>query len=220
MMKRLIQALSLAVLVCAGAGVFVFSGLYNVAADQPHWTVTTRVLASIRERSIAVRAAQLSVPNLADPALIALGAGHYPTMCSGCHLAPGMADSEIRRGLNPQPPSLTEPNDRSPAQKFWVIKHGIRMSGMPAWGPTHDDQNIWGLVAFVRQLPALDAAGYATLTNAAADDSHEQHDHGSAAPDTAGAGAAGGPSAEGGTMDDAIGSDHAHTHPANEDHEH
>ncbi len=220
MMRGLIWAMSIVVLVCAGAVVFVYAGLYEVAADQPHWTVTTRVLASIRERSIAVRAAQLPAPNLANPALITIGAGHYPTMCAGCHPAPGMADSEIRRGLNPKPPDLTEPNARSPAQTFWAIKHGIRMSGMPAWGPTHDDQSIWGLVAFVRQLPALDAASYAALTRAAADDDREQHDHGSPAPVTAGAGDAGGPSAKGGTMDDATGSDHAHTHPTNEDHDH
>ena len=106
------------VLVAAGAVVlgWAYSGQYNVAADAPHWDVTTRVLATVRERSIGVRAAGLNVPNLADPALIALGAEHYAGMCTGCHLAPGVGDNEMRQGLYPQPPNLSQPRKRSPEE--------------------------------------------------------------------------------------------------------
>ncbi len=85
-------------------------------------------------------------------------------MCTGCHLAPGVGDNEMRQGLYPQPPNLSQPRDRSPAQLFWIIKHGLKMTGMPAWGVTHDDEAIWGLVAFLQQLPTMDAAAYAALT--------------------------------------------------------
>ncbi len=142
----------------------LYTGAFNVAADDPHWDVTTRALAWTRERSISTRAIEVAVPDLADPELIALGAEHYGAMCVGCHLAPGMGDNELRQGLNPKPPNLTERRDRRPAESFWIIKHGIKMSGMPAWGVTHDDDSIWGLVAFLQQLPTLDAAGYQALT--------------------------------------------------------
>lgn len=122
--------------------------------------MTHALMEIIRERSIAVRTGNIEVPGLDDPALIATGAQHYNAMCRDCHLAPGASESELRRGLYPQPPSLIEPVHLSPAQTFWVIKHGIKMSGMPAWGKTHDDQSIWALVAFLRQLPTLTPAQY------------------------------------------------------------
>jgi len=157
----------LAVVGSAAATALSFSGAYSVAADEPHWNITDRTLTLIRERSIAVRASRLQVPNLADPALIARGAAHYAGMCAGCHLAPGMVDSELRQGLQPLPPNLTQPRARSPAESFWITKHGIKMSAMPAWGNTHDDDTIWAIVAFLQQLPTLDVNTYAMLTDAA-----------------------------------------------------
>lgn len=159
---------------------WAYSGRYDVAADAPHWGVTTRMLATVRDRSIEARAAGLTVPDLADPARIALGAQHYAGMCTGCHLAPGLGDNEMRQGLYPQPPKLSERRNRSPAQSFWIIKHGLKMSGMPAWGGTHDDDAIWGMVAFIQQLPTMDAAAYAALTQDAreAGHDHEARDHG------------------------------------------
>jgi mono/diheme cytochrome c family protein len=216
-MKKVIWIVAMLVVTGAVALGWAYSGQYNVAADAPHWDVTTRVLATVRERSIAVRAADLTVPNLADPALIALGAEHYAAMCTGCHLAPGTGDNEVRQGLYPKPPNLTEQRDRSPAESFWVIKHGVKMSGMPAWGVTHDDESLWGLVAFLQQLPALDAAGYAALTAApgAAQHDHGEYDHGSTDHDIEGPAPA-----VGATMDNPADEGHAHQHPAGEGHDH
>lgn len=193
MLKRVAWAVAILVVVSSAALAVAYSGGYNVAADEPHWNLTSRVLATVRDRSIAVRAADLTVPNLADPALIALGAEHYGAMCTGCHLAPGTGDNEMRQGLYPKPPNLTEKRDRNPAESFWIIKHGLKMSGMPAWGVTHDDESLWGLVAFLQQLPALDAAGYAALTTAPA---------------------------AGATMDNPTDEGRAHLHPAGEGHDH
>ena len=116
-----------------------YLGSYNVAADEPHWGVTNMTLARIRDRSIAVRASTVAIRDLADPELISQGAGHYAAMCAGCHLAPGTAETELRAGMYPKPPDLTVPSGRDPRETFWIIKHGIKMSGMPAWGVTHDD---------------------------------------------------------------------------------
>jgi mono/diheme cytochrome c family protein len=211
-LKILAWAVAFLVVVSSAALAVVYSGGYNVAADKPHWSLTARVMATVRDRSIAVRAADLTVPNLADPALIALGAEHYAAMCTGCHLAPGTGDNEMRQGLYPKPPNLTEQRDRSPAESFWIIKHGLKMSGMPAWGVTHDDESLWGLVAFLQQLPALDAPGYAALAAApgAAQHDHDEHDHVSDGPAPTAAA----------TMDNSADEGKAHQHPAGEGHDH
>ena len=167
---------SVVLLLVLGLGAYVWAGGYNIAADAPHWSLTHRFLTIFRDRSIAARATGVSMPNLADKDLIALGAEHYSAMCSGCHLAPGITDTEIRAGLYPLPPNLAT-SRRPPAEQFWIIKHGIKMSGMPAWGKTHDDEAIWGLVAFLRQLPDLDVAEYGAVTGSAEESTHEHADH-------------------------------------------
>jgi mono/diheme cytochrome c family protein len=162
----------------------VYSGLFNVAADEPHWGVTLRALETVRERSIASRAESVTVPgNLDDAKTIASGASEYAEMCTGCHLAPGMEDTEMRTGLYPKPPNLVEAGARrTPAQQFWIIKHGLKMTGMPAWGLTHDDERIWSMVAFVRKLPGLTPAAYHEMTETGEGGHHhhetdEAHEH-------------------------------------------
>ena len=172
-MKTLLTiALTLLVLGVLAAG-FVWSGTYDVGADAPHSGPVYALLETMRERSIESRSADIPVPDLASAELISSGAGNYDAMCAGCHLAPGMNESELSRGLYPRPPNLvTTPVDDS-AEAFWTIKHGVKASGMPAWGKSMDDEYIWGLVAFLRRLPDLDAEGYA-----AAVASSEGHAHG------------------------------------------
>jgi len=219
--RWLAPALLVLGLLVAGACVFVYAGVLDVGADKPHWNLTAQVLSAIRDRSIAVRASRQVVPDLADPDLIALGAEHYSEMCTDCHLSPGQLDTELRQGLNPQPPRLALPLGRTPAEIFWIIKHGFRMTGMPAWGPTHDDRAIWGLVAFVQRLPTLDANGYAKLTQPgeASTDEHQNADRDKDDPDHH-HDAAGGPPPAGDTIDritsvspeqsQDIGADHDH----------
>jgi mono/diheme cytochrome c family protein len=211
-MKKVVWIVAMLVVTGAVALGWAYSGQYNVAADAPHWDITTRALETIRERSIEARVADLIVPNLADPALIALGAEHYAGMCTGCHLAPGVGDNEMRQGLYPQPPNLSVRRDRTPAESFWIIKHGIKMSGMPAWGVTHDDEAIWGLVAFLQQLPTMDATVYAAFTQ---DKGEADHNHGGTGHDSDGPVAA-----AGATMGESAVAGDAHVHPDGEGHDH
>jgi mono/diheme cytochrome c family protein len=156
-------AASLLVLLIATA-VAIYAGLYNVAADVPHTQPVYWLLETVRERSIAARARDVVIPNdLADANRISRGAGQYSEMCSGCHLAPGMKRTEISRGLYPRAPELRRTSDLTPAEQFWAIKHGVKMTGMPAWGVTHDDELLWDVVAFVRKLPELTAEQYQSL---------------------------------------------------------
>lgn len=174
---RFVGALILWIIIFIVAGaIYVWSGIYNIGADVPHWPITHQVISALREHSIDRRAAEIQPPKLDDPAMVAKGAEHYAEMCTGCHLAPGMTDSEIRHGLYPKPPNLTR-FAPEPAAAFWVIKHGIKMTGMPAWGPTHSDEMIWAIVAYLQKQPRMTVAEYQTLTaNAAEQHAHDMHD--------------------------------------------
>ena len=159
-LKTALLALALALL---GAGAFIESGVYNIGADDHHTKWVLVMIEQLRERSVGVRARSLEVPALQDPARVAAGARRYEALCVGCHLAPGLFKSELRTGLYPHPPNLAQQAARDPRTAFWTLKHGIKMSAMPAWGKTLDDAALWDIVAFLEQLPALTPQAYEAL---------------------------------------------------------
>ncbi len=160
-----------------GFGWLAVGGL-DFAADAPHSAPVYALIDFARERSIDVRAENIQTPPLDDPKMIAEGAEHYGAMCDGCHLAPGKSSDEFRNGLYPQPPDLVHTAIDSPAEAFWVIKHGIKGSAMPAWGASHDDATIWAMVAFLRKLPQLTPEQYKEMTPAG--EHEDAHDAGAA----------------------------------------
>jgi mono/diheme cytochrome c family protein len=147
-----------------GAVVFIGSGIYNIGADDHHTKIVLAIIEQLRERSIAVRARAIEPPNLEDPAKIGTGAERYAALCVGCHLAPGVTKSPLRAGLYPHPPNLAQEDTRDAQRAFWTVKHGIKMSAMPAWGKTLDDAAIWDLVAFLRQMPGMTPETYQQLS--------------------------------------------------------
>lgn len=164
-MKSLIRALILApALLGAGALAFVYSGLYSVAATDPHWPITHWLMETARIRSIKAHAAGVAPPaGYDDPARIAAGVEHFAAHCAVCHGAPGVPRGEIARGLYPLPPDLAAVAGRyTPGELFWIVKHGIKMTGMPGWADHGDDQ-LWATVAFLQKLPGLNEADYAQL---------------------------------------------------------
>lgn len=169
----------------------VYSGAYNVAADDPHMRLTHFVLDTLRMRSIAARADQIQVPDLSNPERIRRGAGNYDAMCVTCHLAPGVSPTELHKGLYPQPPDLSKVSDINAARAFWVVKHGLKASGMPAWGKSMGDEYIWDMVAFLSKLPTLTPAQYAAEVGAS-----DGHSHGGVETAAEGHGHAHGTSAE------------------------
>lgn len=160
-----------------------YFGLVNVGADDPHFPAVHAFLSMARDRSIEVRARDIEVPNLKDETLIRTGAGNYNAMCIGCHLAPGVDKTELSQALYPSPPNLTKIGlDDGPAAAFWTIKHGIKATGMPAWGKSMGDQYIWGIVAFLDQLPQMNAEQYKALVATSGGHQHgggesEMHNH-------------------------------------------
>ena len=162
----------LVVLALAIVGAFMAAGAYNVAADVPHWALTHSLMEKARKSSIARRSSGIDVPALDDPELITSGAGNYDAMCAGCHLKPGAESTEMSRGLYPTPPNLVQRPLDNPAAAFWVIKHGLKMSGMPAWGKSMEDKYVWGLVAFLKKLPDMPADRYQELVDASGGHQH------------------------------------------------
>lgn len=175
---------------------------YNMAATEKHWSITEKIIEWVRESSIESRAKDLTVPSLEDAEMLAQGAEHYDAMCTVCHLAPGIEPTELSIGLYPQAPIFhqrTPIND--PAKHlerarahFWVIKNGLKMTAMPAWGLSHDDQAIWGMVAFVLKLSHMTPEQYQSLIRSVQDHDHD-HDHDQ-------------------------GHSHGHSHSQDNDHEH
>jgi len=165
--------LTLGLIGLIGISLFIYSGLFPIGADTPHSKPVYWVLEQTRERSIERASADIEVPSLEDPSLLLSGGADYNDMCSSCHLTPGQKESDMSLGLYPSPPNLAfdhaekhEHGDKNTIarKRFWTIKHGIKASGMPAWGITHDDERIWAMVAFLQKLPELTPEQYQILT--------------------------------------------------------
>lgn len=147
---------------------FIYSGIFNVAATYPDSAPVAWALSTIMDNSVKRHSRGIEAPQLDDPAMIRTGLSHYQQMCVGCHGAPGVPIGAVGRGLNPDPPELTEAaGDWKPNELFWITKNGVRMSGMPAWGVTHSDKEIWAIVAFTRKLPSMKPAEYQAMTREA-----------------------------------------------------
>lgn len=143
-MKIFITALGVIILIILGGFVFINSGVFDVAATKPESGLVKWVLETTKEKSVRSRAKNLTVPNLDDESLIRTGFHHYDQMCVSCHGAPGISPSEIGKGLNPEPPDLIdEAANMTPAELFWVTQNGIKMTGMPAFGPTHSEEDYY-----------------------------------------------------------------------------
>ena len=162
---KIIRILFVLAVVIIGAGLgVIFSGTYNVAATEPHAPLAAWILDTTMTYSVHHQAADIKVPDLSKPDMIETGYRHYDEMCVECHGAPGKEPEELAKGLNPPPPNLikTVP-EWTPAELFWIVKHGVRMTGMPAWGPTHSDDKLWDIVAFLEKLPTLTPAQYQAM---------------------------------------------------------
>lgn len=167
-MKYLIGAGTIIALLIISGLIIIYSGVYNVSAMVPHNKLTLWIINTLRDNSIEHNADNnIKMPVLSDTALVKLGFVHYREMCVGCHGGPGIDRSEVGQGLYPKAPHLAgAAKDWTPQQLFWVIKNGLKMTGMPAFAPTHPDSMIWAIVAFTKKLPAMTKEQYKTLDNA------------------------------------------------------
>ena len=156
---------------------FAYSGIYDVRVSSSHNSIINWLISTTSDASVKRYAKHIDVPNLNDDSLVFAGVNDFNEMCLGCHGAPGQSPKAMGLGLNPPPPDLAESAlAMSPAELFWVTKYGIKMTGMPSWGATHDDDSIWPVVAFIMKLPDLSVTQYQDLlVNAKGMGHHADH---------------------------------------------
>lgn len=184
-MKILLSVLATIVAVIIIGLIVMYSGTINVGVMGPHSGLTKWVFSTTMERSVKSRASDIEVPDLTNEETIREGAEHYMRMCQGCHGFPGR--ERPGRAIEPPPPHLYEKEEIeewNPAEQFWITKNGIMMTGMPAWGTSHSDEDIWHIVAFLRKLPEMSPEEYQQLSDKIRADregeSHpegEEHEH-------------------------------------------
>ena len=150
-MKKIIITIisTLAVLIISFL-IFIYSGVYDISTASKHNAMTLWVINTLKDNSIERRDKDLKVPNLNDSLLIKEGFEHYAKMCVGCHAAPGVKQGETVKSFYPTPPKIYRfANKLGPKETFWIIKNGIKMTAMPAYGNSHADSVIWGITAFI-----------------------------------------------------------------------
>ncbi len=149
----------------AGAAAFVHFGLYDISATDQHLPPTYHLMELTMRRSVERRGADIEVPALGGEAQLAQGAAIYRRHCVQCHGAPGVAPEPFALGLTPHAAPLVQTGrEWRPGELFWVVKHGIKMTGMPAWEFRLAEAEIWALVAFIRlRLPYVSPAEYRAL---------------------------------------------------------
>lgn len=148
----------------AAAALLVHFGVYDTSATSEHTRPVYALMDYALLRSVQVRSDEIKVPDLSDAQRIRRGAVHYRGHCVQCHGAPGVAPDPLAYGLNPAPANLvgTARHWRD-ASMFWVVRNGIKMSGMPAWASRLSDEEIWDVIAFVRASVTMTPGEYAAF---------------------------------------------------------
>lgn len=160
--SKLIQLLILAALATValgalGAFAFIKSGLYNVGAARPHTKLTFWVTNETMAHSVKRHANGIVAPANVSAVQVMRGYCAYETHCVACHGAAGVARQRWASGMEPQPPYLLDATEKfTPAELFWIVRNGIKMTGMPAWKDSLTDAQLWEVVAWLeasRRLP-------------------------------------------------------------------
>jgi cytochrome c553 len=142
------------------------SGIMPLKASSGHWAITAWFLHFTMRRSVATHTLGLQAPALDAQRLVLQGAGHYETGCRPCHGSVDLPLPRIAQQMTPPPPYLPPRiTTWEPAELFYIVKHGVKFTGMPAWPSQQRDDEVWAMVAFLRTLPELDAEGYQRLVH-------------------------------------------------------
>ncbi len=172
---------SAGILLALAVAIVIHSGRVPVAATATEPPLLRKLIHGAYERSLARAAGAIQPPaDLDQEALIRRGAANFASMCSLCHTPPGEPVSVQAQGMNPPPPRLRELlARRSASEAFLVIRDGVRLTAMPAFGPSHDERELWALVAFLRDPRSRSASGYLGLLELAGQEpvDHDGHAH-------------------------------------------
>jgi len=163
-------ALGAALLGTIGMGLFVASGRYDIAAMHPHTQPVRTMLKFLQRRSIVFHARGVAPPRLDDPERVRRGLTLYRQHCVICHGAPGEGRQRAGIGLNPSPPPLEQAIERwSDAEIYWTTAFGLKMAGMPSFLLGRTPEELWAIIAFVRQMNRLSPEEYRRMVGVATD---------------------------------------------------
>jgi cytochrome c553/cytochrome c5 len=159
--RWLLRTVGLLAVLGAGAFLVVVSGIVPIKASSGHWPITEWVLQFAKSRSVATHTLGIEAPALEDPSLVLKGATHYEIGCRPCHGNPDLQTPRIAQQMTPRPPYLpTRVSNWTPDELFYIVKHGIKFTGMPAWPAQQRDDEVWAMVAFLLRFPELSAEEY------------------------------------------------------------
>jgi mono/diheme cytochrome c family protein len=143
---------------------FILSGVYDVSASHPDVAVMRWALDETMEQSVHRHAKAIRLPDDFQQRDPLRGISHFQEMCVMCHGAPGIERGEVGRGLYPMPPKLeTGAATWTPEELYWIIRNGIKMTGMPSFAPTHTEEQLWDITAFVHRLPEMSPDAYEAM---------------------------------------------------------
>ena len=152
---------AMATAIGAGGLLVIETGAFDVRASTPHsapvaWATHTTMIHAARRGAAAV-----APPTRFTAAEVQAGLRDYNTNCVSCHGGAAVARAPWASGMTPSPPFLLyAARQWTPSELYWIIKHGVKMTGMPAWNTTRSDGQIWDLVAFLEALPDLSPTAY------------------------------------------------------------
>ncbi|ORE98913.1 c-type cytochrome [Aurantimonas sp. 22II-16-19i] len=164
--RRVVAAI---VLVAAAPFALAASGLVSIGASSGHYAPVGWFLHWTMQQTVSRRSWLVEKPedlDLFDPALVQRGSGHFATGCAPCHAAPGVRQSEVVEHMTPMPPQLhvgDQVAEWADRELFWIVQHGIKYSGMPAWPTQERPDEVWSMVAFLRALPDMTPERYREL---------------------------------------------------------
>ncbi|MFN2427244.1 MAG: c-type cytochrome, partial [Candidatus Binatia bacterium] len=163
---RLAAVAALGAMLAAGGFLVAASGIIPIKASDGHWAITAWILNFSMRRSVATHTMGMKLPSLDHPWMVLKGAGHYDLGCRPCHGGPDLRLPRIPAAMTPHPPHLPPIVRESDAESlFYVVKHGIKFTGMPAWSAQQRDDEVHAVVAFMLELPNLDAESYRRLVD-------------------------------------------------------
>ena len=148
----------------AGGAALVYMGFYDISAMRQHTKPVFHLLDYAMSRAVEVRAGATPPPDLGEAARVRGGLALYREHCLQCHGAPGVSPDAIAFGLTPAPANLLHAGRTWPADEiFWIVRNGVKMTGMPGWAYRLTDDEIWNVVAFVKAMPGFTTQLYADL---------------------------------------------------------
>jgi mono/diheme cytochrome c family protein len=159
--KAVLLTLGAVALAGALAVAAMLGGIYDISATDQHLRPVYWAIDTASRQSVKLRARSIDVPALDDAARIDRGLALYRDHCVQCHGGPGVAPEPFALGMMPAAANLVDAARAwKPAEIYWTVSEGFKMTGMPAWRHRLANEEIWDVVAFVMAMPAISPVDY------------------------------------------------------------